>query len=133
MKIADFLRGVEGVAIADVNIVFNTVKADVQAVPFLPTNIKNDVVTLVSDAQTDFNGLVSLGGTLAGSAAGDAVDDLTTLLLNTSNAVSNSKSIADLSAAEKTILGQTWSAMKAQGDTLMAQFMAGIDPTKPAP
>lgn len=131
MKLADFLRGVEGVIVADVHKVFDTAKAFIAGAP-LPSNIKTDLTNLVTDAGADFDGFVNLGNTLAGAAAADAVDDITTLFMNTKNAVSNSKDIKSLSAAEKTILYQTWTAMRAQGDTLLAQALAGLDPTKPS-
>ncbi len=131
MKISDWLRGVATVAIADVNAVFNVVRAAISTAPFLPANIKADATAILNDAQNDLTALEGLAGTLAGNAAADAVDDVTTLLLNTANALSNSSSLSALSAAEKTVIAQTWTAMKAQGDTLIAQFMAGIDPTAP--
>lgn len=132
MKFSDWLRGVANVVVADVNNVFNVAKTAVAAVPFLPTNIKADATALLNDAQSDLTGLESLAGSLVGNAVADGVDDVTTLLLNTSNAVTNSTSPAQFSLAEKTVLQQAWTAMKAQGDTLMVQWMAGIDPTKPS-
>ena len=99
MKFADWFRGVSGVVLADVNNVFTTAKAAVNAVPFLPANLKADATQLITDAQTDITGLETLAGTLAGQVIADGVDDITTLLLNASNALSGSKSIAQLSAA----------------------------------
>ena len=137
MKIADFLRGVENVGVAAVDGVFSTAESALQGVPFLPSNIKADLVQTVKDAKTDFDGVVGLANTLAGNVAADAVDDLTTLLLNTAGAVAaNGTDLSKLGAAEKTVLLQTWTAMKAQGDTLVAQLHAGLNPaaTKaPAP
>lgn len=130
MKISDFLRGVATVALTDANAVFDKATALVQAAPFLPQNIKDDLSKTIADAKADFNGLVGLGATLAGQAAADAVDNVTTLLLNTAQALSSSGTdLAKLSAAEKTVLLQTWSAMKAQGDVLIAQLHAGLNPT----
>lgn len=132
MKLADFLRGAASIAIADVNRVFDTASAAVATAPFLPVNIKADLTHLIADAKSDFNGLVGLGATLAGTAAADAVDDLTTLLMNTAQALSTSGAdLARLSSAEKTVLLQTWTAMKAQGDTLVAQLHAGLNPAAP--
>lgn len=130
MKFSDWLRGVAQVAIADVDKVFNAVRTAVAAVPFLPANIKADTTQLLNDAQADLAALASLAGTLVGHVAADGVDDLTTLLLNTAGALTNAKSVADFSAAEKTAIQQTWAAMRAQGDTLVSQFLAGVDPTK---
>jgi hypothetical protein len=134
MKIADFLRGVASVAIVDVNAVFDKATAVVQAAPFLPQNIKDDLTKLIADAKGDMNGLVGLGATLAGQAAADAVDNITTLLMNTAQAVTSSGTdMAKLSVAEKTILMQTWTAMKAQGDVLVAQLHSGLNPAAPPP
>lgn len=135
MKIADFLRGVATVAVADVNAVFDKATALVASAPILPQNVKDGLVQTIAAAKTDFNGLVSLGATLAGNVAADAVDDITTLVLNTAQTLStNGADLAKLSAAEKTVLLQTWTAMKAQGDVLVAQLHAGLNPAaQPAP
>lgn len=132
MKFSDWLRGVENVGRDGVIKVFDVARAAVGAAPFLPANIKADATMLLNDAQTDLLGVESLTATLAGNLVADGVDDITTTLMNTANALTNAKSIADFSSAEKTVLSQAWTAMKAQGDTLIAQFMAGIDPTKPS-
>lgn len=132
MRFSDWLRGVASVAIADIDKVFDVSRAAVAAVPFLPANIKADATTLLNDAQADLKGLEGLAGSLVGEAMADGVDDVTTLLMNTASKVGSSSSPADFSKAEKAVLIQTWTAMKTQGDTLMAQFMAGIDPVKAA-
>jgi hypothetical protein len=130
MKFADWLRGVSTIALADVNKVFDDAEGFVEASP-LPSNIKTDTVQLLKDAKGDLNGLAGLAGTLAGNAAADAVDDLTQLFLETAQVLGNkSSSLSQMSVAEKTVLEQTWTAMKAQGDTLLGQLKAGLDPTK---
>ncbi len=129
MKFADWLRGVATVVVEDITKVFDVARSAVAAAP-LPTNIKTDTTTLLNDAQADLVGLAGLAGSLVGNIAADAVDDMTTLLMNTAGVLAAGKSPADFSAAEKTMLMQTWTAMRAQGDTLMAQFMAGLDPSK---
>lgn len=135
MKFADFLRGVATVLITDVNKVFDEATTAVQAAPFLPPNIKSDLVTLVADAKAEFNNLVGVASTVAGQVVADAVDDMTTLLMNTAQAVATSGGdMAKLTVAERAVLMQTWVAMKAQGDVLIAQLHAGINPTaQPAP
>lgn len=130
MKFSDWLRGVASVPITDVNKVFDVARSAVSAAPFLPANIKADTTQLLNDAQADLSALEGAAGTLVGHATADAVDDVTTLIMNTANVLSNSKSVTDFSAAEKTALQQAWTAMKAQGDTLVSQFMAGVDPVK---
>lgn len=129
---SSWLRGFETALTADVINVFNVARTAVAAVPFLPTNLKTDATNILNDAQADLTGLESLAGSLVGGAVADCVDDVTTLLVNTANAVTNSTTPAQFSLAEKTVLQQAWTAAKAQGDTLMVQFMAGIDPTKPS-
>lgn len=133
MIFSDWLRGLAQVALKDVNNVFSVARTAVAAAPFLPANIKTDTTNLLNDAQSDLTSLEGLAGTLAGNAVADGIDDTTTLVMNTANALTGSKSPADFSAAEKTVLAQAWTAMKAQGDTLISQFMAGVDPTAPAP
>lgn len=130
MRFADWFRGVENVLTAAVHEVFGTARMAVANAP-LPANIKTDLVQLLNDGEGDLTGLEALAGTLVGNVVADGIDDLTTLLLNTRNALTNSKSVADFSAAEKTAFIQAWAAMKAQGDTLAAQFMAGVDPSAP--
>jgi hypothetical protein len=115
---------------ADVTSVFTTAKAAVAAAPFLPTNLKADLTQTLTDAEADLNGIASLAGGLAGAAMADAVDDVTTLMLNAANALkTNGGSLSALSAAEKAVLAQAWTAAKAQGDTLLVQLQAGLDPT----
>lgn len=134
MKLADFFRGVATVAVADVNKVFDTAATAVAAAPFLPQNIKDDLTKLVSDARSDFNNLVGLASTVAGNAAADAVDNMTSLLMNTAEAIATSGTdLAKLSTAERAVLMQTWKAMKAQGDVLVAQLHAGLNPAAPKP
>lgn len=133
MKFADWFRGGAQVALADVAGVFDAANGFVEAAP-LPGNIKADLKVLLTDAKADLMSVVGLAGTTAGNLVADGIDDLTTLMLNTAQVVSSGKPLEELSAAEKAVLTQTWTAMKAQGDTLVAQFMAGLDPTKkPAP
>lgn len=131
MKFADWLRGVETVVLKDVLSVFSVAKTAVGTAS-LPQNIKDDTTQLLSDAQDDLVSVGGLAGTLVGNIAADAVEDVTTLLMNTAGAVSAAKSPSEFSAAEKTVLQKAWVAARAQGDTLLAQFMAGIDPAKPA-
>jgi hypothetical protein len=129
MKFADLLRGA-AVLVADVAKVFDEARTAVAAVPFLPQNLKDDLTETLNDAQGDLNGAAALAGTVAGGALADAVDDTTTLFMNTANAISGSKSLAEFSKAELVVLQKAWQAARAQGDTLLAQAMAGIDPTK---
>lgn len=131
MKFADLLRGVATVVVADVAKVFDEARLAVAAVPFLPQNLKDDLTKTLNDAQGDLNAAAGLAGTAVGAAMADAVDDATTLFMNTANAISGSKSIAEFSKAELAILQQSWASARAQGDTLLAQALAGIDPTKP--
>lgn len=131
MKIAQWLRGEAQVVLADVTKVFAVATAAVNAAP-LPAGVKVTALALIGGASAVLSGLEGLAGTLSGQAMGDAVDDFTDFLMNTAQAVSKSSSPAQFSAAEKTVLHATWLAMKAQGDTLMAQFLAGIDPVKAA-
>lgn len=130
MKFADWLRGVEGAAIAGVDKVFDTAKAAVSLIPI--TNVRNDLIQLLTDAQDDLHGWETLAGTTVGSIAADGIDDITTLLMNQASVLSAGSSLSQLSAAEKAMLQQTWIAIKAQGETLVAQIVAGIDPTKPS-
>ena len=131
MNIANFFRSAAGVVWADVESVFTKAKAFVVAAP-LPSNIKADLTSTLTDTQSDLSSVTSLAGTVAGQAVADGVDDLTTLLVNTAGALSGGKSLSQLSAAEKSVLAQTWTVMKAQGETLVAQLQAGLDPTKPS-
>lgn len=131
MKIADFFRGVETVVLNDVVKVFDTAASLVTAANFLPANIKTDLTQLLTDAKNDILGVVGLADTVVGQAVADGVDDITTLLMNTAGVVSSGKPVDQLSVAEKAVFLQTWTAMKAQGDTLAAQFMAGLNPAKP--
>lgn len=135
MKIAAFFAGVlstvtkeAAVLVTDVAGVFDKTKATVQAVPFLPANLKGDLSQTLDDAKADVIGLAGLAGSLTGNVIADGVGDVTTLFYNTVNALTNSRSVADFSTAEKTAVAQTWTVMKAQGDTLLAQFLAGVDP-----
>lgn len=132
MKFAQWLRGEAQIVLADVNKVFTVLGVAVAASP-LPVGVKATATALIAAGQTTLTGLEALAGTEAGQAMGDAVDDVTTLLMNTAGAIGKAKSPAAFGAAEKTVLHATWLAMKAQGDTLLAQFMAGIDPVNPAP
>lgn len=132
MKFAQWLRGEAQILLADVTKVFVVANAAVAVLP-LPLGVKATATALITGAQAALTGLEGLAGTEAGQAMGDAVDDVTTLLMNTAGAIGKAKSPAEFGAAEKTVLHATWVAMKAQGDTLMAQFMAGIDPVNPAP
>lgn len=134
MKFADFIRGVEAVGEQAVSAVFADAKAAVAKVPFLPANIRADLNKLLDDAESDILDAGTLAGTIASEAAASAVDDVTTLMMNTATALSNTGGdLSKLGPAEKVVLGQTWNAMKAQGDTLYAQLMSGINPAAPKP
>lgn len=138
MTISSFLRGVAGVVLTDVDDFFNGAKAVVAAAPFLPANIRADLTQTLTDGQNDVHGLESLAGTVGGALAADAVDDLTALLAETAQNVSTSgDDLSKLSAGEKATFQQTWAAMKAQGDTLVAQVVSGVNilaqPATPTP
>ncbi len=131
MKFADWLRGVANVVIADVDKVFTVAKSAVSLIPV--TNIRNDLTQVLTDAQADLHAWEGLAGSLAAQVAADGIDDVTTLLINQANALSGGNSLSQLSAAEKSILAASWTAIKAQGETIVAQLQAGLDPTaKPA-
>jgi hypothetical protein len=128
MSIATFLRGLVTTAEAGVDTFFAEAQAAVKAAPFLPANIKTDLGQTLTDAENDIHALEGLAGTLGGTVAADAVDDLTTLLAETAQNVSTSGAdLSKLSAGEKATLQQTWAAMKAQGDALVAQVVAGVN------
>lgn len=127
MKFADFLRGAEGVVVADVTKVIATASAAVSATTWLPAGLKTIALAVLASAQSDITGLEAIAGTAAGALAADAVDDVTTLLANTISVVTSGKSIADMSTAEKAQLQTLWQTMKAQGDTLITQVVAGVE------
>jgi hypothetical protein len=132
MDIANFFRSLGNVIVDDVAKVFTVAQNAVNAFP-MPDNIRTDLTQLLTDAKADVLGVESLAGTLAGQVVANGVDDVTTLLVNMANALkANNTSLSALGAAELTVLMQAWSVAKAQGDTLIAQFHAGIDPTQPA-
>lgn len=133
MNFANFFRSAAGVVWADVEKVFTEATAAVTASP-LPATIKTGLTSTLSATQTEMSSVAALAETAAGSVVADGIDDVTTLLVNTAGVVSSGKKLADMSAAELALLKQTWTAMKAQGETLLAQLQAGLDPTavKPA-
>lgn len=127
MKFADFLRGVEGVLVDDVTEVITTATAAINATTWLPASLKNIALAVLSAAQADITGLEAVAGTAVGGLAADAVDDVTTLVANTISVVTSGKTIAEMSTAEKALLQTLWQTMKAQGDTLVTQVIAGVE------
>lgn len=135
MSIANFLRGAIVAGEAALDGFFAAAKAAVGAAPFLPANIKSDLTQTLTDAENDVHGLEGLAGTVGGTVAADAVDDLTTLLAETAQNISTSGAdLSKLSAGEKATLQQTWTAMQAQGSALVAQIVSGVNVlAQPAP
>lgn len=128
MTFSNWLRGVATVTLTDINKVFVTAGAALAA-SVLPAPLKVVLAGDLAAAEDYINSLEVLAGTLGGEAIADGVDDVTTLLLNTRNNIVGAKSLSYASKAELASLQVTWSTMKAQGDTLVAQFLAGVDPT----
>lgn len=134
MKLVQFFEGIgsaiagaAAVVLEDVSKVFTTAKTAVAAAP-LPANLKTDLTQTLNDAQADVEAAAHLAGGLFGQATGDGIADVTTLFYKTAGVVSSGKSLEDMSKAELTVLAQIWQTMQAQGSTLLAQAMVGIDP-----
>lgn len=134
MKIADLLRGVAGVVITVVDKVFDDGRALVQGAVFLPANIKADLTTTLNDAQSDVHDVEHLAGTLLGNAIADGVDDFTSFFMSQAELLAGSGTdLSKLGPGSKTNILQLWNTMKAQGDTLVAQLHAGLNPAAPPP
>lgn len=122
------VEGVVAKGVADVAAVFQKAGTAVLA-SSLPTNLKSNLVTDLGDAETTLGNLAAFAGTEAGQLVGEGVDDVTTWFAGFVNKVSNSKPVAQLSAADRLVISGGASAAIAAIKTLSAQVQAGIDVT----